>query len=143
MELFRRFPLLPPSRKKDEIVPPDKRSQYPAFQKDFEILEEKLMPTFWELDNKAVMKQYKYRRLYVGLILGGTAVSIVGIVQLAISNVPWIGFIGTSAAVVLLAANAALHRSKDHEGYLNARLAAEELRREYFLFLGRRKPYEN
>jgi len=57
--------------------------------------------------------------------------------------VTWIGIVGAVIAALLAFATAMLERFKDHESYLNARLAAERLRTEYFLFLGRRGQYED
>lgn len=144
MELFRRFPkfhLLP--REEQQLVLPKDRSQYPAFTKDFETLESELMPFFRELDNQALSRQNRYRWMYVILIFGGATVTILGIAQLAFISVSWIGITEAAVAGLLVLATTGLQRFKDHERYLNARLAAERLRSEYFLFLGRCGRYAN
>jgi len=144
MELFKRFPKFHPlPREAQELVPLGTRSQYPAFQEDFKILEERLMPTFRELDNRALSRQNRYRWLYIILIFGGAMVAILGIVQLAFIEVSWIGIGEALVAIVLLLATTIQERFNDHESYLTARLAAERLRSEYFLFLGRRGQYED
>lgn len=144
MELFRRLPKRHPlPREEQQLIPLGERSQYLAFQKDFEILDKHLMPAFRELDNRALIRQNRYRLIYVLLIFGGAAVTILGIVQLAFTNLAWIGIIGAVIAAVLAFATAMLENFKDHESYLNARLAAEQLRREYFLFLGRGGQYRD
>ncbi|TMC18378.1 MAG: DUF4231 domain-containing protein [Chloroflexi bacterium] len=144
MELFRRLPRLQPlPRKAQELVPAGEWSAYPAFQDDFEILEKELLPAFRELDNEAISKQNRYRWLYIILIFGGAMATILGITQLAFTNVSGIGITGAIVAAFLAVATAMLQRFKDHERYLNARLAAERLRSEYFLFLGHYGQYAN
>ncbi len=143
MELFRRFPKFHLLPNKEEIVPCAERSRYPAFTEDFKALEKELLPSFHELDNEALSRQNRYRWMYVILIFGGAAVTILGIMQLAFITVSWIGITEAVVAGLLGLATAALQRFKDHERYLNARLAAERLRSEFFLFLGRRGQYTN
>ena len=143
MELFRRFPKFYLLSDKEEIVPRAERSRYPAFTEDFETLEKELLPSFQELDNEALSRQNRYRWMYVILIFGGAAVTILGIIQLAFITVSWIGITEAVVAGLLGLAIAGLQRFKDHERYLNARLAAERLRSEYFLFLGRYGQYTN
>src|SRR5690348_7273173 len=105
MELFRRFPKFHPlPREAQELVPLAARSQYPTFQDDLKVLEEKLMPAFRELDNRALRRQNRYRWLYVILIFGGAAVATLGILQLAFVAASWIGIGETVVAVVLLLA---------------------------------------
>jgi len=143
MELFRRFPKFHLLPSKEEIVPRAERSRYPAFTEDFEALEKELLPSFQEFDNKALSRQNRYRWMYVILIFGGAAVTILGIIQLAFITISWIGITEAVVAGLLGLATAGLQRFKDHERYLNARLAAERLRSEYFLFLGRCGQYTN
>ncbi|HWS83366.1 MAG TPA: DUF4231 domain-containing protein [Ktedonobacteraceae bacterium] len=144
MELFRRFPTFQPlPREQQQLVPPDKRMLYSAFSKDFETLDRELMPSFRELDNEALSGQNRYRWMYVILIFGGAAVTVLGIFQLAFITMSWIGIIEAIVAGVVALATIVLQTFKDHERYLNARLATERLRSEYFLFLGQCEPYAN
>ena len=144
MELFRYFPKLGSlPYKKQQLVPPNERHQYPTFTEDFETLDREVMPFFHELDNEALNGQNRYRWMYVILIFGGAAVTILGIVQLDVTSTPWIGVIGAIVAGIVALATTVLQTFKDHEHYLNARLAAEQLRSEYFLFLGRCGQYAN
>ena len=144
MELFRRFPNFHPlPREAQHLVPPNERSNYPAFAQDFETLERELMPHFRELDNEALRRQNWYRWMHVILIFGGTLVTILGIVQLAFINTVGIGIAGAIVAALLGAVATASRAFHHQERYLNARLAAERLRSEYFLFLGRFEQYAN
>lgn len=144
MELFRRFPNFHPlPRQEQQLILSGERSQYLAFTEDFETLDRELMPSFRELDNESLSRQNRYRWMYVILIFGGAAVTVLGIAQLAFINVSWIGITEAAVAALLGFATAGLQAFKDHERYLNTRLAAERLRSEYFLFLGRCGQYAN
>lgn len=142
MQLFRRFPKLHPLPQEEQfLIPPAERSKYTAFADDFETLERELMPQFRELDNEALLRQNWHRWMYVILIFGGTLVTILGIVQLAYMNIAGIGIAGAIVAALLGVATSASQAFHHQERYLNARLAAERLRSEYFLFLGHVDPY--
>jgi hypothetical protein len=141
MDLFKRFPKLRVAfEQKQAIIPEAEHSRYPAFKADFAVLETELMGTFRTLDTKALRYQNAYRWMYVILIFGGTLATILGIVQLAI-DAPGIGLVETVVATCLGCATLALRSFHYQERYMAARLAAEELRGEYFLFLGRSEPY--
>jgi hypothetical protein len=144
MELFRRFPnFYPLPRQKQQLIPFNEWSNYPAFAEDFKTLERELMPYFHELDNESFRRQNWYRRMYIILIFGGALVTILGIVQIAFINTVWIGIAGAIVALALGSVTTYSRTFKHHERYLNARLVAERLRSEYFLFLGRLGQYAN
>jgi hypothetical protein len=144
MELFRRFPNFHPLPKDEQhFIQPGERSQYPAFAGDFTTLDKELMPYFRELDNKALHAQNLYRWMYVFLIFGGALVTILGIVRIAFINVVGIGIAGAVIAAILGVVTSLLSSFHYHERYLNARLAAERLRSEYFLFLGHCEHYDD
>ena len=144
MELFKRFPNFRPlPHEAQQLVPLDERKSYPTLSKDFETLDKELMPSFRELDNEALSRQNRYRWMYIILIFGGATTTILGVVQLAFITISWIGIIGAIVAGIVALATTMLQTFKDHEHYLNARLAAERLRSEYFLFLGRCGQYAN
>jgi len=109
---------------------------------DFETLDTLLVPVFRELDNEALRQQNRYRWMYIVLIFGGTLATILGVVQLAFSTLSWPGFVGAIVAAILAVTTTISRTFKHHEHYLNARLATERLRGEYFLFLGHCPPYE-
>lgn len=144
MVLFRRFPKFQPlPREEQHIIPPGERSKYPTFAEDFETLERELMPYFRELDTEALRRQNLYRWMYVILIFGGTLATILGIVQIAFIDSAWIGIVGAILAALLGTVISLSSRFNHHEHYLNARLAAERLRSEYFMFLGQFDQYAN
>jgi len=139
--LFKRFPTFHLAMREDDLVKPEKRNAYPAFADDFETLENELIPIFRDFDNEALRSQNAYRGMYVILILGGALVTILGIAQIAFIDTSGIGILGSIVALVLGVVTTISSRFKHQKRYLNARLAAERLRGEYFLFLGRCDPY--
>jgi|SRR5579883_1267315 hypothetical protein len=142
--LFKRFPRFHPlPSKPQEIVPPEARSKYPDFASDFETLQDELLPAFRELDNQAILCQNRYRAMYLVLVLGGTLVTIVTILQIAFSQATWIDYIGGSFAAVLAVMTSFWQPAAQQKRYFDARLGAERLRSEYFLFLRHTAPYEN
>ncbi len=143
MELFKRFPRFRLLREERPLVSPEERSNYPSFTADFATLERELMPHFYELDSEALRRQNWYRWMYIILIFGGAIATILGIAQLAFLTTAWPGIAGTVVAAGLGLATAVSQAFNHHERYLNARLAAERLRGEYFLFLGRFDQYAN
>ena len=144
MVVFKRFPKLRLSLQQNQhIVPPDKRNNYPSFTADFVILDEILMPVFHGLDNEATKQQNSYRWIYIILIFGGSLATIFAIVQLAFQSIEWPGYVEAIIAAVLVGNTAITRSFNNHERYLDTRLAAEQLRSMYFLFLRRYSPFEN
>ncbi len=135
MALFKRLPRFRPPTSQEEIIPPEESKNYPDFASDFTTLQTVLLPTFRELDNEALRSQNLYRWIYIILILGGALVTIVAILQIAFLSASWIALIGTAIATLLAVATGFLQSFKYQERYFNARLGAERLRSEYFLFL--------
>ena len=141
MDLFKQFPRFRPLASKAEpLVAASELKKYPAFANDFRTLDEVLVPIYTTLNEEAVTQQNLYRWMYILLILGGALATILGIVRLAF-NVAVIGLAGAIVAATLGCISLALRSLPYHQRYLNARLAAEQLRGEYFLFLGRIGPY--
>jgi hypothetical protein len=142
VELFRWFPTFNPlPREEQQLIPLNERNNYPSFAADFALLDKELMPYFRSLDNEALRQQNWYRWMYIILIFGGSLSTILAIVQLAFLNADWPGIVGAIVAAVLGVTTALSRTFNHHERYLNARLATERFRSEYFLFLGRYEPY--
>jgi hypothetical protein len=141
LDLFRQFPRFRPLHSGAEpLVPASELEKYPTFANDFRILDEVLVPVYATLNEEAVTQQNLYRWMYIFLILGGALATILGIIRLAF-DVEVIGLAGAIVAATLGCISLALRSLPYHKRYLNARLAAEQLRGEYFLFLGRIGPY--
>jgi hypothetical protein len=142
MDLFKRLPRFRPrSGQEQHIIPQADKLHYPAFTEDFEILEKELMPHFRALDNEAIRQQNAYRWMYVILIFGTALTTIIAIVQLAL-KIDGLGIVEAIIASGLIIATLTIQSFHFHERFLNARLATEHLRSEYFLFLGHLEPYE-
>ncbi len=141
--LFKRFPTFHLAMREDDLVKPEKRNKYPAFADDFKMLDDQLIPIFRDFDNEALISQNAYRRMYVILILGGALVTILGIVQIALIDTAWIGIVGSVVALALGVVTTLSSRLNYQKRYLNARLTAERLRSEYFLFVGRFDQYDD
>lgn len=140
MDLFNRRPRFRPLPK--ELSPiVENQSMYPALAADFKILDDVLVPSYHKLDREAITLQNSHWWTYVILIAGGTIATILGILQLAI-DVEGIGITGALVAAFLGCTTLALHSFRYQERYMNSRLAAEDLRGEYFLFLGHLGEYQ-
>lgn len=139
--LLARLPSFRPlSRIPISLFPETEKQNYPALAVDFAILEDTLLPTFHKLDREAVRLQNAHWWTYIILIAGGALATILGILQLAI-NVEGFGIAGALVAALLGSATVVRNASCYQQRYMNNRLAAEELRSEYFLFLGHLGPY--
>ncbi len=137
MALFRHFPPTHPRLNEDtHLVPLDARNTYTNFDTDFKILDQELMPFFRQFDEEAIISQYKYRRIYVIIIFGSALTAIMAIAQIALINTTGLDVAEGILAALLAGAAAFLGKFSPHGRYMNARLAAERLRSEYFLFLG-------
>ncbi len=144
MVVFKRFPKIHLLLQQNQhIVPLDKRNNYPSFTADFVILDEILMPVFRSLDNEATKQQNSYRWIYIILIFGGSLATIFAIVQLAFQSIEWPGYVEAIIAAMLVGNTAITRSFNNHERYLDTRLAAEQLRSMYFLFLRRYSPFED
>ncbi|WP_420129089.1 DUF4231 domain-containing protein [Longimicrobium sp.] len=132
-------------RKFDPILyapfPPDLVHDYTA---DLDVLGKHLLPQYVYEDGEATRSQNEFRRDQVILIIGGVIAT--GLAALP-GAVP--GESGDTVRVVAALAAAALaawaSRSRDlasQERWRTSRLKAELLRGEYFLYLGRAKPYD-
>jgi hypothetical protein len=136
--LFRRFPRFGWRPRTDQqIVPAAAQADYPELASDFRVLEEQLMPQFRRLDDEALKRQNDFRRSKVILIFGGAVVAVIGAVQAAFPAERWPALVETAVAVCLAAVAFRQNGLKSRERYSAARLRAEVLRSEYFLFLSR------
>lgn len=124
------------------LVPDEAAGDYPALVEDLTILADELLPAFHELDAEALRAQNSYRRFQLTLIMGGLVTTTLGAVQAgAGGGVLALGLVQAAVAFAVGASTLYLARSRAEQRYLSARLKAEGLRREYFLFLGRLGPY--
>ena len=123
-------PAVPPGQ-------PDKW-EYRALRADLKVWTDTYEARFRKLDHEAQKLQNQFWRQNLALIIGGLVVTTLGAVQAARGG----GNVGLAIAAAvltgLLAGLTVLIRSRRaQQGYLTARLKAEQIKSEYFLFLGR------
>jgi Protein of unknown function (DUF4231) len=115
----------------------------PNLVPDFEILDRELLPDFFRLDEAALRAQNTFRLGQLFVIVGGAAATALGALQAALGGgVLPLGIAGALVAGALAGALTYVRGRETQDEYLTARLQAERLRTEYFLFLGRVPPYE-
>ena len=143
--LFKRRPIIFWKPKTDEqIVPLDARNGRPDLEKDFEILEQRLMDNFRRLDNEALHSQNQFRWQQIILIFGGMMTGTLGAIQAAMSETArWPGAAEGIIATLLTAVAFVAQKTESQKKYFSTRLKAEMLRGEYFLFLGRLGAYKD
>jgi hypothetical protein len=125
------------------LVSDEVRAAHPAFAEDFAILDDVLLPQFYELDEEALRAQNAFRLGQVFPMLGGAVATALGAVQVALGG--GVVEVGIAEAIVasLLASVAAYVRGQSAQReYFDTRLKAERLRGEYFRFLGGLAPYD-
>lgn len=147
--LLRRFPRLFPQPPEDEpwpgdraLVPPESLTNYQTLKTDIAVWTKQLEPRFRKLDHRSQILQNQFWRQRVMLIAGGLLATSLATVQAAVGggNV----YLAASQAVLtgLLAGLTVLIRSRRAQrGYLSARLRAEQIKSEFFLFLARAGDY--
>lgn len=125
------------------LVSTELRAASPALGGDFDVLDHEVLPDFYELDEGALRAQNAFRLGQLLVLLGGALATSLGAVQAALGG--GVAEIGIVEALVggLLAAGVAYVRGRQAQReYFTTRLKAEQLRGEYFLFLGRVPPYD-
>jgi hypothetical protein len=147
--LLKRFPRLFPRSPEDEpwpgdrpLVPPESLTKYQTLESDIALWTRQLEPRFLKLDHRAQNLQNQFWRQRVMLIAGGLLATSLATIQAAVGggNV----YLAASQAVLtgLLAGLTVLIRSRRAQrGYLSARLRAEQIKSEFFLFLARAGDY--
>jgi hypothetical protein len=119
-------------------VPDEAIDRYPQLVPDLQLWRDEFEERFRRLDHGAQILQQQFWRQQVALILGGLLATALGAYQAALGG----GLEGLAAAQAVLtgvlAGLTALIRSRrSQQGYLTARLKAERIKSEFFLFLGR------
>lgn len=137
--LVARFPKLVWHASPDwPVVSAEQLTEYPALATDLAVWTGRLEPRFRTLDHQAQKLQNQFWRQQVVLIIGGVVATSLGAVQAALGG----GNVGLAVATALLAGTLAgltvlIRSRRAQQGYLTARLKAEQMKSEYFLFLGR------
>ncbi len=144
MQLFRRLPKLRWQTGPDRpFIPFEERGGYPELAKDLELLDEHLMPKFYALDKKALQSQNQFWLEQLILLVGSALAAILGAIQIALINSAAPGLVETVLTILLAAITYRVRLLNAQKLYFTNRLAAETLRGEYYLFLGRIGNYAN
>lgn len=145
--LLARFPKpfwwRPDADKDWPVLPKDADELYPQLVPDFQIWRERLERPFGRLDHDAQLLQQQFWRQQVTLIAGGLLATVLGAFQAANGG----GNRGVAAVLAVLAGlltglTALVRARRAQQGYLTARLKAERIKSEYFLFLAKAGAYE-
>ncbi len=143
-QLFRRLPKLNwQEGPKRPFIPSEEWSKYPDLIEDLELLATDLMPRFYELDNKALQSQNQFWLEQLVLLVGSALAAILGAVQIALIKSPIPGIVETIVTILLAAVTYRVRAFNAQKLYFTNRLAAETLRGEYYLFLGRLGDYDD
>jgi hypothetical protein len=124
------------------VVTPQSLADYPRLGTDLRVWPDQLEPRFRQYDHRAQILQNRFWRQRVLLIGGGLLATSLATIQAA-----WGGghvWVAVIQAVLtgLLAGLAVLLRSRRAQyGYLSARLKAEQIKSEFYLFLARAGDY--
>jgi hypothetical protein len=124
------------------LMPPQGRDDYPSLSQDLMVWPERLEHRFRRYDHRAQLLQNRFWRQRVLLIIGGLLATSLATVQAAWGGGHvWLAVIQT-VLTGLLAGLAVLLRSRRAQyGYLSARLKAERIKSEFYLFLARSGDY--
>lgn len=120
------------------VLPEGVEERYPRLAADCRLWREELEPRFRKLDHEAQLLQNQFWRQQVALIIGGLVATTLGAYQAARGG----GQEAVAAAQAVftgaLTGVAAIARGRrSQSGYLTARLKAERIKSEFFVFLAR------
>jgi hypothetical protein len=143
--LFKRFPKLSRYPKPHEAWARDSSlvsDEHPALADDLRVWTERVEVRFRVLDHTAIIEQNRFRRQHVALIFGGLLATTLGAVQAAAGGGVLPLAVAQALLTGLLAGLTVVVRSRRaQQGYLTARLKAERIKSEFFLFLARAGDY--
>jgi Protein of unknown function (DUF4231) len=136
--LLARLPKLLWRPGKDWPVVPKERAAYGTLDADLAIWDRAFEGRFRDLDHRALRLQNRFWLLHLLLIFGSASASILGAVQASIgSGNVWLATFGAVLSGLLAGVAVLIRDRPAQRAYLNARLKAERIKSEYFLFLAR------
>ena len=120
------------------LLPGDADERYPELAPDFRLWRDEVEQQFRQLDHEAQLLQNQFWRQRVTLVIGGLLATMLGAYQAARGGGQEVVALGQAVLTGCLTGVAALARSRRaQQGYLTARLKAERIKSEFFLFLAR------
>lgn len=120
----------------DWPVVPAERFEFTTIDAELALWDRDLEKRFRPLDHEAQRLQNRFLLLNLVLIFGSVAATVLGAVQAAIGggNI-WLAVFGALLSGLLVGVAVLVRDRRAQRGYLNARLKAERMKSEYFLFL--------
>jgi len=124
------------------VVREQDRKQYAQLAGDLAVWLDLLKPRFRRLDHTAQILQNQFWRQNVVLIVGGLVATSLGAIQAVLGG----GVVGIAVAQAVLTGALAgltvlIRSRRAQQGYLTARLKAERIKSEFFMFLARAGDY--
>ena len=117
-------------------------ARYPCLASDFRLWAEACEQRFRRLDHEAQVRQHQFWRQQVTLLLGGLVATALGAYQAARGGGNLSVALAQALVTGLLTALTAYARARRaQQAYLTARLKAERIKSEFFLFLARAGAY--
>jgi hypothetical protein len=118
-------------------------TEYGELKPDLSVWLDQVEPRFRRLDHRARILQNQFWRQHVALIVGGLVATTLGVVQAAVGA----GVVGLAVAQAVLAGGMAgltvlIRSRRAQQRFLTARLSAERVKSEFFLFLARAGDYD-
>jgi hypothetical protein len=125
------------------LVREEQRAEAAELADDFEILDRELVPRYRRHDEDALRAQNEFRVGQLAIVVGGGVATALGSMQAALGGGN--AGLGIAEGIITAALTTAIfylrHRDAQRR-YMTARLKAERLRSEYFVFLSRTDPYD-
>lgn len=143
--LLRRFPKLFWHPRIDQdwdndwvVLEEEDRDKYPQLVDDLAVWRDVLRFRFRRFDHTAQVLQNQFWRQNVTLIIGGLVATSLGAVQATLGGgVAGLAVVQAVLTGALAGLTVLIRSRRAQQGYLTARLKAERIKSEYFLFLGR------
>jgi hypothetical protein len=139
--LVARLPRLRVPQRVEPILPGPARQAHPALADDFSFLDRELMPAYERLELEARRAQNQFWMEQLLLIVGGAALTVLGVVQTALTGQAWPGIVEAVIGGLVSAVALRARELSARERHMGSRLKAERLKSEYFLYLGRSGDY--
>jgi SMODS and SLOG-associating 2TM effector domain 3 len=141
VSLLRRFPKLRTPTDSWPVIPPGKRSEYPALAEDFQAIDRELTPHYIEHDKAALRNQHHYRSQQVFIVLGSALVTGLGGLQAVFPDQRWPGVLLAVLSIMLVTSSQFAKERASLTDYLSDRVKAERLRALHFRYLSRADPF--
>jgi hypothetical protein len=126
-----------------DLIPTKVEERHPELADEFAAIRTEVFDTYEKFDQDALVQQNAYRRQQIYLIVFGLLATAAGGLQAIDDDLKQpLGFVEAGLGIVIFFLAYLLRTAGTQRRYVQARLAAERLRGEGFLYLARVGPYE-